>query len=384
MQIIRFSFLFIILLFFTSCQSKKTKKSYENNIETIEYIEPNTWMPKYELKLNKELEISNYKDSIYFGKLGDFLVDQQNNILIVERARFQIHKFSKNGEYIKSLGRQGRGPCECIYPGPLFFYDSSYYLLSQVPPKLINFDNDLNYINDFSLKNTIFWMFRNQGNFPTFFLIHERIRSKYVGFSRTFHTFNSLQFNLDSTAIVKYKGNDETKKNIRFVNYDVPKQYIIADDGKLWLNETTEYKIDLIKNRKKILSILIDLPLQRYTEEELKTYKEEIKGNVGRSIISQAGLQTQIGTLPEYHPAIKKIINLHDQIWVLLKKSISDRFYTIHVYNLNGNLEKIVKVAKDDFVQGNLYYRKDNFLYLMGEDDFNYTVAKYKMNFVKN
>jgi len=380
---IRIVFYLAILISFFSCDTRKIKINREDNFELVEYIDPDKWISTSRLELIKELEITRYQDSLFLGEMVDLLIDREGSILIVERENSQIHKYSSNGTYISSLGREGRGPCECIHPGPIFFYDSLYYLLSQVPPKLISFDINLNCMGDVNLQNSLFWVYRNINNTPSFFLTHERIRDRYDGYARTFNSFNDLSFILDSVITIEHKNKDVTNQNLRIVNYDTPKEYVIADDGKLWLNETTEYKIDLYKEKHIVRSIVINYPLEKYSADELKTYKETIEETRGRNVILQAGLQIKTGVLPEYHKAIKRIINFNDQIWVFLRKKMIDNNFTIHIYNINGELSKIISVSNADIYEARLFALKEGYLYVMGENNFDYSLSKYRMNFIK-
>lgn len=167
-----------------------------------------------------------------------------------------------------------------------------------------------------------------------------------------------MSFILDSVITIEHKNKDVTNQNLRIVNYDTPKEYVIADDGKLWLNETTEYKIDLYKEKHIVRSIVINYPLEKYSADELKTYKETIEETRGRNVILQAGLQIKTGVLPEYHKAIKRIINFNDQIWVFLRKKMIDNNFTIHIYNINGELSKIISVSNADIYEARLFALK--------------------------
>lgn len=367
-----------ILVLFSGCQK-------EDEPEEIEYVETGS-VPHYNLILEKELEINAYKtgkDKVQFGDLADFIIDEKNNFLVLERQTSQVHKFSKDGEYIKSFGRKGRGPCECIHPGSLFLYSNRYLYLSQVPSKLISFDTDLNCFNEIKLSTSLFWVYTNQANLPTYFLIHQRMNGKVRGYIRSFHTFNPQWIIQDTIAAVEYKTNEETKGNIRIINYTVPKKYIVDDYGKLWLNESTDYKITLMNHGKKIRIIGVRVPMEKYTEKQIALYKSEFEIHRANSVIAQAGMKSVTGRLPEYHPAITRILNFHDQIWIVLRKTETDSVQAIHIYNLNGELAKVVYSESDYFKMGNALIKKKDSLYIMGDIENNYSIRKYRMVLTK-
>lgn len=120
-KIILFS---LILLFLLSCTSHDTQidKKIEDGIEVIlNHIEPYSIKGEPSiLKLEKVLSIDFASDEI--GNMGianavDFEIDSEGNIYFFEANREGnlIFKFDRQGHFVKSFGRKGRGPEEIQY-----------------------------------------------------------------------------------------------------------------------------------------------------------------------------------------------------------------------------------------------------------------------------
>ncbi len=61
----------------------------------------------------KYLPLQSNDNSIFLGDVSKFAIDE-NHIYIAGYGQSQIHIFSKNGRYLKSIGKKGRGPGEYI------------------------------------------------------------------------------------------------------------------------------------------------------------------------------------------------------------------------------------------------------------------------------
>ncbi len=61
----------------------------------------------------KYLPLQSDDNSIFLGDVSEFATDE-NHIYIPGYRQSQIHIFSKNGRYLKSIGKKGRGPGEYI------------------------------------------------------------------------------------------------------------------------------------------------------------------------------------------------------------------------------------------------------------------------------
>ena len=88
------------------------KIEYEDGIKVIK----NPAAPLYgtiEFDLEEDLSIGNEEDdNCYFYGSIDIDVDSMGNIYVLDRKNCRIQKFSKNGHFLLTIGRQGQGPGE--------------------------------------------------------------------------------------------------------------------------------------------------------------------------------------------------------------------------------------------------------------------------------
>ncbi|MFC1725929.1 hypothetical protein ACFL4T_09895 [candidate division KSB1 bacterium] len=130
MRVLRF-FLLLIIGIFSSCGKDKTYTIYENS--NVKYISNfgKVWNKQIPVELTfirtiGELNDTNQNYNLY--KPEDLEEDQFGNIYIVEMGNKRIQKFSNNGEYILTIGREGQGPGEFQFPVCTGLIDSFLYV----------------------------------------------------------------------------------------------------------------------------------------------------------------------------------------------------------------------------------------------------------------
>ncbi len=73
--------------------------------------------PKIQLKLVRTLGDVNAEDeAVAFYMPSGLALDSQSNLYILDTGNHRIQKFSADGNFLASLGRQGQGPGEFSYP----------------------------------------------------------------------------------------------------------------------------------------------------------------------------------------------------------------------------------------------------------------------------
>jgi hypothetical protein len=112
--------IFLILLFSLSC--KKEDKIEIKNINGIQII----FNPKHpvnikgipnRLTLKEELTIGEKKGEEYiFSRISSIAIDEEERIYVADYREGNIKVFGKNGNYIKTIGKKGKGPGEFIRP----------------------------------------------------------------------------------------------------------------------------------------------------------------------------------------------------------------------------------------------------------------------------
>lgn len=107
---IRKNFFFLFLLLFISCTSNKKE------IDNFEKGKP--------IEVNQNLIIGNSEqpDEYQLGDPIGIRTDSLGNIYIADRATLKIKKFNREGLFLKTIGKRGRGPGE--------FYDINSFELT--------------------------------------------------------------------------------------------------------------------------------------------------------------------------------------------------------------------------------------------------------------
>lgn len=78
-------------------------------------------------------------------------VDSKENIFIVDTGSSSVKKFDRNGSFVKSFGRIGRGPGEMERPYMIAILNDIVYIADPGSSRMIKFDTDGNFIGNFPL-----------------------------------------------------------------------------------------------------------------------------------------------------------------------------------------------------------------------------------------
>ncbi|MBU1698791.1 MAG: hypothetical protein KJ970_11435 [Candidatus Eisenbacteria bacterium] len=103
----------------------------ENGIETIQLKE--LWRAGGE------------DDEVFFGTIGQVLSDPDGNIYLLDSQLSEVHVYSPEGEFLKTVGGEGDGPGEVRNPSDIFFLPGGKMgIAQQFPGKVIMIDLDGN------------------------------------------------------------------------------------------------------------------------------------------------------------------------------------------------------------------------------------------------
>lgn len=79
-------------------------------------------------------------------------VDKEGNIFVLDRGNYRLQKFNKDGKFLKSIGRKGKGPGEFLYPIDMDIdSQGNIYIIDYENKKLQKFANDGIFLNSFKL-----------------------------------------------------------------------------------------------------------------------------------------------------------------------------------------------------------------------------------------
>ncbi|HUT08125.1 MAG TPA: 6-bladed beta-propeller [Candidatus Latescibacteria bacterium] len=75
----------------------------------------------FDLKEDLRLGGDPEKEASYFPKGAMLSVDAAGNLYVTDRGNRRVQMFDKNGAFIRTIGRQGQGPGEYMFPGGVYF-----------------------------------------------------------------------------------------------------------------------------------------------------------------------------------------------------------------------------------------------------------------------
>lgn len=136
------------------CGKKTPKEVKIEKIDGITYVH-NGKFPVEDIELEQDLIIGG-KDS---DNEEDFLAnpvsvkeDKNGNIYIVDSGNHNIKKYSNKGEYLKTIGEEGKAPGYFINPTDIAFFPNNDILISDVGNYRFQIlDEDGNYLSTFKV-----------------------------------------------------------------------------------------------------------------------------------------------------------------------------------------------------------------------------------------
>ncbi len=106
------------------------------------------------LKVEELWRAGGEDDEVIFGVIGQVLDDDDGNVYLLDSQLSEVQVFSPDGEYLKTLSREGDGPGEVRNPGNMIFMtDGSLGLVQRFPGKVIKIDLEGNPVGDLAPGN---------------------------------------------------------------------------------------------------------------------------------------------------------------------------------------------------------------------------------------
>ncbi|UCH96582.1 MAG: 6-bladed beta-propeller, partial [Candidatus Aminicenantes bacterium] len=105
-----------------------------------------------QVTLQKVLEIKETDESFYFKYPSRIYADLQENVYVLDSNR--VLKFSKNGDFIKSLVNTGQGPGEVTFISNLYLIGDRIIIHNNNPSKIIRINKNGDLKKEFRLENT--------------------------------------------------------------------------------------------------------------------------------------------------------------------------------------------------------------------------------------
>jgi len=140
-------FLVMYLALSYACSKRAEDTGWSANIEIVDGVKvvTNPVEPKFGVfafDLEEDLAIGDVNDEDYFFlRYVTLDVDDEGNFYVCDGGNRRVQKYDKNGTYVRTIGRQGQGPGEYMYPSSLFFDDVGNPCVHD-SPSLIYYDKN--------------------------------------------------------------------------------------------------------------------------------------------------------------------------------------------------------------------------------------------------
>ncbi len=123
------------ILFFVFSPSLAQKVETVDGVQIIHNEAQGQWgkNPQVELEFIKTIgEMDSLDEAVIFYMPADIAFDSQGNIYVLDSGNHRIQKFSPDGKYLATIGRQGQGPGEFQYPQSLSIDSEGYLYISDM------------------------------------------------------------------------------------------------------------------------------------------------------------------------------------------------------------------------------------------------------------
>ena len=133
--------------------------SWAGKVETVDGVKtvsnPATgFAPAATVKLPELWRVGGDSDAEedLFGVISDIDIDASGDVYLLDSQLSEVKVYSKDGEYLRSMGREGEGPGEFRRPSAMFFTDDGKVAVVQMMPgKVVLLSKDGTPAGDFPL-----------------------------------------------------------------------------------------------------------------------------------------------------------------------------------------------------------------------------------------
>ncbi len=225
----------LVLVSLTACSKKNYEVKTIDGVRTV--INPEMLIEPFSLE--KDMTIPVEGEGYLINNIEDIAFDKVGNIYVLDSRECNIKKFDPDGNLTKIFSHKGNGPGELYSPGSIFITDRNEILIREKSRGIIHsFDLEGNYKMQYKMEN---------------FLLRDLVStsdSAYICSGKYFGQTEDLKnalYTLDSNLKV-------TKSFYPVSDVSTPIALVKFED-RVILSQTTENRIDILKNENTELSI---------------------------------------------------------------------------------------------------------------------------------
>lgn len=287
-----------------------------------------------------------------FGVIGQARKDDEGNVYLLDRQLSEVQVYSPDGDYLRTLSREGDGPGEVRFPRDIFLLaDGTLGILQMMPGKIVKLDLDGNPAGTIMLGDP------QEGRMSMLFDAAARngrllvVGQKFSPGEKTFKRTKYLSL-IDSQGDEIVRCLEASVENRRgFFKWDEEEDYFVhlgrnalGPDGRVYAApERDKYEIQVF-SPEGVLERVIErdyVPRKRTAEE---------KETVSNSIRIRAGNHEVEKVVSDTDPVITQLsVDEDSNLWVLHSRSDKDQpdgvFQTYDVYDSEGHFARRVEVT---------------------------------------
>ena len=331
----------------------------------------------------KEIERIDFRDlpeNIDFTNPSQIAFNSKNQLFVTDTRAHNIKIFNAEGQFLKVIGREGKGPGDLNRPSCITF-NWKYIIVWELGNYRFSlFSEDGEFIRHFKPKHpTVVWKLKSLGNGQVVF----ETRQGYC------ENEKSVLYILDNKLEKGEKFYSHTIKREHYENkiqddIKIPFGPIVSWDvigeNKIVIGYQEEYKIDVYKpDKEKLFTIEHQSKRVKVTKEDKKEYfSSMVYMTNGQTVQGAPPLIKKYADFPKYKPYYKNtVVTSENYIWVFLYTENNEK-NLVDIFDRDGKFAERIEFGKD------LGYRPvfadDGTLWTVIEDEEGYNViAQYKI-----
>lgn len=323
------------------------------------------------VKLNRLWKIGGDSESEQelFGVITDIAVDAGGNVFLLDLQLSEVKVFSPEGEYSRTIGREGEGPGEFRSPRKLFFTPhEKLCVLQSMPTRLSLFDPEGQYLGDLNLPSL------KDGGFQYVIRANQRGGTMVVQGIQTqmgeglmdqisrVTSFNQIESELIDLARAT-RHIDFANMKIREIEAD-PLRWTIGPNGLVYLSNDYDYEIEILHpDGTFVRKVERDYPHRTRSKEEI----DEVRAYFARG----GGAQGATIEVEEHHRDIEWFeIADNGSIWVLNSRGVdapqgSGVIGTFDLFDVKGRYTGQIQLQGEGNLRRDRCYLKGGRFYVV-------------------
>lgn len=341
------------------------------------------------------LDDGKMPEDVFFENPSTVSCDMEGNIYVVDSGALNIKKFGVQGEFLKTIGREGQGPGEfgglyysTFAKNRLIVWDSGNRRLCAFSPEgdfiestnIPYEDGFVRKLRGFSSGEIAVEMeksFRKEPDKPQTCTID--LYSPDLEFIRTIYKRELWR--------KKYVRTKEYNISTLYFPYSADVRWDVTPDGLIIIGFSANYELEIYdRSGKKIFTISQTYELAKVTEKDKKDYFDSLEFyRMGERLKDPPEYITKYTEFPNHKPVYDNIlVDSEGNIWIVLNREKKDeRGKMLDTFDPKGGFISRVSIAGDavfpDRPNAYILHNRSLILLKTGEDDL-FRLIRYKIS----